>query len=190
MTEPGFQAAPAAMRDAAEGIDALVGELGELTTAGRAGAGRGVAGLELDPDQVGHDELAGAVAAFCGRWEWGVRTLVRTGTDMAEGLRESLRAYEDTEGEIGATFSRLLTDAIGDPTADPEQAPRTGDELLRGLLPDNSRQSWQRSAESTADTWSELGRDVDTTLRDRIDRLARGEDPAAPELDRLRPIAD
>lgn len=187
MTAPGYQAAPAAMRDAADGIDALVGELGTQTTAGRAGAGRGVADLELDPDQFGHDELAAAFATFCGRWEWGVRALVQSGTEMAEGLRESLQAYENADAETGSVFSRLLSDVVGDPRADPEQAAhRTPEEILRGDAPD----SWSRTGESVADTWSALGRDMLETGKDRAVRWFTGENPYGPELDELHEIVE
>jgi len=187
VTAPGYQAAPVAMRDAADGIDGLVRELGALTTVGRAGAGRGVAGLELDADQVGHDELAAAFATFCGRWEWGVRALVRSGAQMAEGLRESLQAYENADAETGSLFTRLLSDAVGDPRADPEQAAhRTPEEVLRGDAPD----SWSRTGRSVADTWSALGRDVLDTGVDRTVRLARGENPYGPELDALDELAE
>lgn len=172
MTSAGYRAAPAAMRDAADGIDGLVGELGALTTAGRAGAGRGVAGLALDADRFGHDELAAAFATFCHRWEWGVRALVQSGTEMAEGLRESLQAYQDADAETGSLFSRLLSDTVGDPTADPEA------------------DSWAETGESIADTWSALGRDVLATGADRAARLADGENPYGAELDALHEIAE
>ncbi len=191
MTASGYQAAPAAMSDAADGIDGLVAELGSLTTVGRAGAGRGVAGLELGPDEFGHDELAAAFATFCGRWEWGVRALVQSGTELADGLRESLRAYQDAEGEVGSTFSRLLSDVVGDPRADPEQAAhRTPEEILRGATPDRSAESWSRAGESIADTWSGVGSDVLATGEDRLRRLVAGENPYAPELDALNEIVE
>ncbi|TCK20143.1 type VII secretion target [Pseudonocardia endophytica] len=188
MTASGYRAAPAAMRDAADGIDGLVGELGTLTTAGRAGAGRGVAALELDPDQVGHDELAAAFATFCERWEWGVRALVQSGTEMAEGLRESSKAYENADAETGSLFSRLLSDAVGDPRADPEQAARrTPEEILRDDSPDSS---WSDAGRSMADTWSAVGKDVLDTGTDRVLRWADGENPYAPELDALHEIVE
>lgn len=191
MTASGYQAAPAAMRDAADGIDALVGELGQLTTAGRAGAGRGVGELALDPEQLGHDELAAAVATFCDRWEWGVRALVQSGTEMAEGLRESLQAYENADTETGSVFSRLLHDVVGDPRADPEQAAHaTPEEILRGTAPDQSAQSWADAGRSIADTWSALGRDVVDTATDRVTRLVDGENPYGAELDALSEIGD
>ena len=187
MTAPGYRATPAAMRDAADGIDGLVGELGTLTTAGRAGAGRGVAGLELDAGQLGHDELAAALAAFCHRWEWGVRALVQSGTEMARGLRESLQGYENADTETGSLFSRLLSDAAGDPRADPEQAAhRNPDEILRGGSP----VTWAHAGESIATTWSSLGRDVVETGADRATRSAHGENPYGPELDALHEIVE
>ncbi len=183
----GYRAAPAAMRDAADGIDGLVGELGRLTTAGRAGAGRGVAGLELDAVQVGHDELAAAVATFCTRWEWGVRALVQSGAEMAGGLRESLTAYENADAETGSLFSRLLSDAVGDPRADPEGAAyRSPEEVLRGDAPD----SWARTGASIADTWSAVGRDVLETGTERVVRWAEGRNPYGPELDALDEIGN
>jgi hypothetical protein len=187
MTAPGYRAAPAAMRDAADGIDALVGELGRLTTAGRAGAGRGVAGLQPEAGRLGHDELEAAVATFCGRWEWGVRALVQSGAEMAEGLRESLQAYSDADTRTGSLFSRLLSDAVGDPRADPEQAAhRTPEEILRGDAPD----SWARTGRLVADTWSALGRDVLDTGLDRATRWAQGENPYGDELAALDEIAE
>lgn len=190
MTSAGFQAPTAAMRDAADGIEALVGELGSLTTAGRAGEGRGVPGAELGPEQLGHDGLAAAFSSFCFRWDWGMRALVQDGTEMAEGLRESVESYARTDDGVGAAFSRMLGTVLGDPAADPVQnAEQPPGEILGGAARDYlSSERWSHAGESMSDTWAGVAQDVGATVEDRVRRAAAGENPYGAELDALREI--
>lgn len=191
MTAPGYRADPGALTTAADGIEAVIAELRPLTTAGRASAGRGVVEVELDAAQFGHDGLAEEFATFCRRWEWGVRGLAQDGSDMADGLRESGRAYEQAEHTTGSILSRLLSDATGDPRADPEQAARQSpEEVARAAGSPEAPGAWSRAGDSMARTWSDVGSDVVTTGADRISRALAGQNPYGAEVDALHEIVE
>lgn len=190
MTASGYRAEPAALTAAADGIEAVVGELAPLTTAGRASAGRGVSELELDAAQFGHDGLGEVFSTFCRRWEWGVRGLAQDGSAMAEGLRESGRAYEQADQATGSALSRLISVAAGDPRAGPEQAVRQSPEdIARSAAPEGP-DAWSRAGESMARTWSDVGRDVVDTGTDRISRALDGQNPYGAEVDSLHEIVE
>ncbi|MET0191674.1 MAG: hypothetical protein ABW212_21910 [Pseudonocardia sediminis] len=162
MSAPGYRAAPTSLIAAADGIEAVVAELGRVTTAGRAEAGRGMSELELEPVQLGHDELAAAFASFCERWEWGVRGLVRAGAEMADGLRGSGRDYARADATTGSVFSQ--------PFSGPD--------------------SWAEAGESIARTWSGVGEDLLSTGSGRITAALDGRNPYAAEIDSLNEIVD
>lgn len=181
----GYQVTPADLDAAAQGVREVVEQLTALShAAGWAQQGRGSVLLAGDSGPIGHAGLGEALAAFSSRWEWGVRAAVRTGHEMAAGLRESAQAYEQGEDTPIRLLQRLVLDLTGDPRGDPGAA--------RPLATGSGEtlQDWQHTADSVAATWSATGRDVrDNSTPGMLARALHGENPVAGQLDDVAGLA-
>jgi hypothetical protein len=159
---PGYQVTPAALAEAARGVEDVLGELRSLGVgAGRAEAGRGVWALAARTGPSGPPGPGAAFEAFCSRWEWGVRALVRAGREMAEGLAAAGVAYAGADHDHGGLFQRILSG--GDVAAD---------------------RPWADVGRSVSETWSAVGRDVaENSGPGMLVRALEGDDPLQGHLD-------
>ncbi len=157
---PGYEVTPAALAEAARGVEDVLGELRSLGIGvGRAEVGRGVEVLVAGTGPVGHAGLGGAFAAFCSRWEWGVRALVQAGREMADGLDAAAAAYAGVDRHQGELLERIR------PGAEP---------------------SWRDVAGSVVDTWTAVGQDVSAhSVPGALARALDGADPVQGLLDDL-----
>ena len=157
---PGYEVTPAALADAARGVEDVLGELRALGVGmGRAEAGRGVAVLVAGTGPPGHAGLAAAFVSFCSRWEWGVRALVQAGREMAGGLDAAAAAYAGVDRDQGEALRRIL------PGAEP---------------------SWADVARSAVDAWTGVGRDaIANSGPGLLQRALDGADPLRGLLDDL-----
>jgi hypothetical protein len=158
---PGYQVTPATLADASRGVEEVLAELRSLGLgAGRAEAGRGVWALAGRTGPSGSSEPGKAFEVFCSRWEWGVRALVQTGRETAEGLAAASAAYSGAEHDQGGLFERILS---GDPRID---------------------HPWADAWRSTTDTWSAVGHDVaENSGPGMLVRALEGDDPLQGQLD-------
>lgn len=159
----GFAVDRAALNDTARGLNEVIGQLKSLGLSESGDVGRGFSELALSGSQAGDGNLAGAFSDFCDRWSWGVRALVRDGSQFAQRLGLSAGTYGDAEGEAIGALKDLTASVAGDPhltaqraesaswstdtamltmtpTPEGEMTPRDG---LRAM-----RQQWEDAGES------------------------------------------
>src|ERR1700754_2402874 len=117
MTAPDYAVSPRALDVTAAGIEAVLGGLRALGPLGAAEEGRGITRLAPLPGDVGHTGVSAAFALCCGRWEWGVRAALRTGEDMASGLRAAGVSYGQADAVGEQLLTRIVADVVGDPGA-------------------------------------------------------------------------
>jgi hypothetical protein len=127
--------------------------------------------------------LNAAFTLFCARWEWGVRAAVRTGEDMAEGLRAAGASYGRADDIGEQLLVRIESDVVGDPGApntSTSVADLEGEQRPEWRMPD-----WDRLAAQWAETGNEV---VAGSSPGLVVRTLQ--DPAVLDeaLDDLRPI--
>jgi hypothetical protein len=185
MTGPDYVVSPLALDVTAAGIEAVLGGLRSLGPVGVAEEGRGVAALAALPGDVGHAELSTAFVAFCNRWEWGVRAAVRSGEDMAEGLRAAGASYGQADSMGKDLLARVVLDVVGDPgapTADATMADVEATQQLDRRMPD-----WGRLGSQ----WADAGRDlVEGSSPGLLMRALQGRDVLDDQLDDLLPVVN
>lgn len=183
MTGPGYGVSTSALDATAAGIEAVLSGLRALGPLGMAEEGRGVVTLASLPGDVGHAGLNTAFVAFCDRWEWGVRTAVRSGEDMAEGLRAAGAAYGQADSWGQVLLARVAFDIVGDP--DGLSADETPADLEAAQRPETRMPEWGRIGQE----WADLGRDlVEGSAPGLVIRELQGADVLDDQLDDLLPI--
>ncbi len=180
MTGPDYEVSPAALAEAADGIESVIDELRLLGPPGVAELGRGVASLGSLPGDLGHAGLSSAFLVFCDRWEWGVRAAVRLGENLADELRAARVAYMQADDGL---LARVAFDVVGDPGTVGD----TWADVTASMVPDQALPDWGELGAQWADTARDL---VERSGPGMIARALRGEDPYADQLDDLRPIAE
>lgn len=104
------------LKEASDGIQGVLDELGTLGFAADAMSGGAVETLGLSSDQMGDDALSAAEIDLCGRAHYLVRGLVDQAQDTVDKLRDTRSIYEKEEGCISDFLNRLKEDTFGDPT--------------------------------------------------------------------------
>ncbi|NEB01432.1 hypothetical protein [Streptomyces sp. SID13726] len=161
----GFGADPEALKQAAKGITGAIEELQDVGAVGAGAVGRGFGGLRLTPLQMGHPGLADAFGTFAERWEWGVRTLVHEGDELAEKLDLSAGYYHEAEEYAIGVVKDSVMAGYGDPAASGEDAEqmswsRIGSTVKDGWTPDLSQQSAAEATERIGQTWQSTQEDL------------------------------
>ncbi|WP_263166598.1 hypothetical protein [Streptomyces sp. SCSIO ZS0520] len=119
----------------AQGITLALSELDDLTPGvGWSGAGRGFGELELSGLDLGHGELITQFGEFCSRWEWGVRSLIHEGNELAEAVGLSAGTLHQTDVTVDGAFKTVANAAIGDPARSEEEVRNSS---WDGLVRDN-----------------------------------------------------
>lgn len=98
----GFSVDRGVLREVARGIDETISALkglgfDEEADIGRTQFGPALAGLELSELQAGARGIQQAFDDFCDRWSWGVRSLVRDGSQFAARLGLTAQVHDGTE---------------------------------------------------------------------------------------------
>ncbi len=161
----GFTVDVSAMQETAQGINGVIGALGKIGISEEAEVGRGFTGLSLNGLQVGCPPLQSALAGFFGRWQWGVRTLVQDGNQIAQRLGLAAGAYHDAEQTVTASAKDVVDAAVGDPHLTDAQVAQGSWAYAAGLTgaqsPDTfSGQAWKQAGQQIAATWKAEGEDV------------------------------
>jgi len=162
----GFAVDREALREVAQGINDAIGALEKLGFDEEAEVGRGFSGLALSGLQVGSACLQSAFGGFCGRWSWGVRTLVQDGSQIAQRLGLAAGMYSDAEQAIVGSVKDLADAAIGDPHLSDSQVAQSSWAQAAGLTPsqrpdDFSAAAWRQAGSEIEQTWRAEGRDVE-----------------------------
>ncbi|MCX4096254.1 WXG100 family type VII secretion target [Nocardia sp. alder85J] len=106
---------PAALTDAADGINAITGELSGLGTKETGASGRGFALISLTGLQAGKSAVHQAFSAFTDRWSWGVRTMVQSADALARTLGLAAGRYHEEEQTASNMFKEMYTNIAGNP---------------------------------------------------------------------------
>lgn len=170
----GFTVDRAALRETAQGINDTIGALEKLGFDEEAEVGRGFSGLALSGLQVGDAGLQAAFAGFCGRWSWGVRTLVQDGNQVAQRLGLTAGMYSDAEQTVIGSVKDLVGAGMGDPQLSDSQVAQGSWAQAEGLTPgqrpdDFSGAAWAHAGGQIEQTWQAEGRDVARTGKDLAD---------------------
>lgn len=118
----GVRADPAALKQAADGINGVIAGLSGAPVIGSyAGqTGRGFNDLELTGRQMSHGSAKSAMDDFCERWEWGMRALVQTANDIAHKLHLGAGMYEEQDRYTANALKDFANDLVGDPSLQKE----------------------------------------------------------------------
>jgi hypothetical protein len=157
----GYRVDPDALKDAADGINAAIGALKPLGIGGSADEGRGFSQLQLSGLQAGDAGVQSALAGFCDRWSWGVRTLVQDGDEIASRLGLNAGLYYDQEQYASRALKDVVASAIGNPHLTDQQVESEswnqvlGDNpITQAEHPDYSVQSFEQAAQNSAKVWA------------------------------------
>jgi hypothetical protein len=118
----GYAVDRAALTQAAQGLNDVIGELSGLGFDETGEIGRGFSELALSDLQVGDTDLASSFGNFCDRWTWGVRTLVQDGNQFAQRLGLSAGLYNDVENQVTGALKDVVVAGVGDPHMTDQQA--------------------------------------------------------------------
>jgi len=182
----GYQVDPRDLDEAAAGVHAVLDALTAIGVGkGVAGQGRGVSVIPALAGPIGHDGLERALTAFCGRWEWGVRSAVQTGRDMAGDLTATARTYTEGERHPAGLLGRIYADLTGDPRADPAAAQgRTWEELL-APHPESAADA-AAALDGAGRTWVDTARDLAAnSVPGMVGSALTGQDPLAGQSEDL-----
>ncbi|MFG2224610.1 hypothetical protein [Streptomyces sp. NPDC048644] len=174
----GYQLEPEAFEQLTQGIRAATAELKELGFDVEAQQGRGFDRLSLDGVACGDDGLAAVLDTFCERWGWGIRTLMQDANGFSKKLGITAGFYYEQEQYASDTLKTVVSDAVGDPGATPEQIHKKSwadvANPLKGADWDPSSAASRDAGQRAVDAAEGLGHDI-TSIPDR---MTGDDDPA------------
>ncbi|GAA5067833.1 hypothetical protein [Nocardia callitridis] len=106
---------PAVLKQAADGIEATIGELSTLGISETGNMGRGFSLLTMSTLEVGKHTVQKSFEEFTERWSWGVRDLVQSGNTIAQVLGLAAGRYDEMENLAEGTFKQMWTHLAGNP---------------------------------------------------------------------------
>ncbi|MEV6240928.1 hypothetical protein [Lentzea sp. NPDC051838] len=170
----GFGVDLGAMGQAIKGINDTVAALKEIAPDGGHLANT-TATLGLlcpDEDECGDDVLADALEEFFERWRWGLRHLVKEGTEMVSALTDTKSVYEKAEDKAKQAFQLLL----GNPNSHDDPTKKGWMELAEASMNQKEMsvgQQWDKVTKGADDAWTSSVNDiagVETSFKKAGDR--------------------
>jgi hypothetical protein len=155
----GFGVDIGAMGQAIKGINDTVAALKEIAPDGGhlVSATSTFGMLCPDQDECGDEVLADALEEFFDRWRWGLRHLVKEGTEMVSALTDTKTVYEEAEDKVKQAFQLLL----GDPNAQTDAAGKSWEELGKAYTrPTDFGQEWDKASKGLENSWNSSVKDV------------------------------
>jgi hypothetical protein len=153
-----------AMNETAQGINNTISDLDKLGFSETAGTGMGFTGLTLSTLQLGHAGLTNAFRNFTGRWQWGVRSLVQDGNQIAQRLGLNAGAYWQAEQKVIGSVKDLVVAAAGDPhETDQQAAAGSWSQAAAGITgakTPSGDMTWQQAQQQITQQWETEGKDV------------------------------
>ena len=161
----GFTVEIDALQETAQGINHVIGALGQLGIAEEAEVGRGFTGLSLDSMQAGYPGLQSAFAGFLGRWQWGIRSLVQDGNQIAQRLGLAAGMYHDAEQTVIGAAKDVVNAVAGNPHLSDEQVAQGSWAYAAGDTPSQapdtfSGKAWEQAGDQMGQTWKAEGEDL------------------------------
>jgi hypothetical protein len=115
------QVDPAVLIQAAEGIEATIGELSDMGIGETGNVGRGFSLLTLSTLEAGKHTVQKTFEDFTERWSWGVRALVQAGNSIARTLGLAAGRYDEMDTTGQNMFKKMWTHLAGNPHLTDEQ---------------------------------------------------------------------
>jgi hypothetical protein len=163
----GYGVDPDALKEAADGVNGAISELKSVGSVSDAVMGEGFAGLSLSGMETGSADLTSSFAAFCDRWEWGVRALVQDGSQFAERLGLAAGTYNEMEDYAKDTLKVVYNADLGNPDLTEDQVEGMSAKQVAADNPftqltnsDTSQKSFQDAFSAMGTTWKDTGRDI------------------------------
>jgi hypothetical protein len=174
----GFAVDRAALAETAKGLNDVIGALSGLGINETGEVGRGFSELALSGLEGGDSGLAGAFGDFCGRWTWGVRTLVQDGNQFAVRLGLSAGLYNDVENQITGSAKDVVVAVAGDPHMSDQQAAGASwsqdAAMVTGAHTQGGDMSWGQAGGAMKQQWEAVGKDALNTAPAKSIRDALG----------------
>ncbi|WP_086660710.1 hypothetical protein [Lentzea kentuckyensis] len=155
----GFGVDLGAMGQAIKGINGTVAALKEIAPDGGHLASTTSTFGMLCPneDECGDEVLADALEEFFERWRWGLRHLVKEGTEMVSALTDTKSVYEKAEDKAKQAFQLLL----GNPNSHDDPTKQSWEGLAKsGLNQTTPGQQWDRATKGAEDAWDSSVKDI------------------------------
>lgn len=147
-----------------QGVGATIDQLGELGGATGSVMGKGFSELAMTGMEAGHHGLSVDFEDFCGRWEWGVRALVRDASEIANRLGLAAGTQWENDQYIAGSLKVGANSVFGgNPHASEEEIAKQGwgDIFTPDYLhPDWSPESFEKAGHDMSQTWKDTGRSV------------------------------
>jgi hypothetical protein len=163
----GFTVDRSALQKTADGINAAIGELSGLGFDEAGEEGRGFSGLALSGLQAGTADVYQTLGDFCGRWSWGVRSLVQDGNQFARRLGLNAGVYADTENFLVGVAKDATDAVVGDPHMSDAQAAQASwsqdTAELTGAQTPGGDMTLRQAGSAIAGQWKTVGRDAERT---------------------------
>ncbi|MGK8524308.1 hypothetical protein ACRS6B_23390 [Nocardia asteroides] len=112
---------PAVLIQAAQGIEATIGELSNMGIGETGNVGRGFSLLTLSTLEAGKHTVQQGFETFTERWSWGVRALVQAGNSIARTLGLAAGRYHEMDTTGQNMFKTMWTHLAGNPHLTDEQ---------------------------------------------------------------------
>ncbi|MGT2532833.1 hypothetical protein ACU4GG_41530 [Streptomyces nojiriensis] len=150
---------PVAVKNLTDGLRAAIGELREFGAAGPASMGGGFGKLAMTGMEAGHGQVAGVFEELCARWEWGVRALVLSASELASGLKISAGMVWEEDQYREGTFKVAANSVIGNPHADEDETKKKSWDEIRVPLRQETPEEAQKARDDFQQIWDQAKRD-------------------------------
>lgn len=171
----GFTVSIEALQETAQGINDTISDLGKLGFAEEADVGQGFGGLALSGLQVGYEGLQSAFGNFCGRWSWGVRSMVQDGNQIAQRLGLAAGGYHNAEQTVIGSVKDLVDATAGDPhMTDAQAASASWSQDAAGLTGSQTPEgnmTPQQAQQAIDAQWKTVGHEVAESKGGGLDAL-------------------
>lgn len=155
----GFGVDLGAMGQAIKGINDTVAALKEIAPDGGHLMATTTSFGFLCPSEseCGDPVLAEAFDEFFERWRWGLRHLVKEGTEMASALTDTKSVYEEAEDKAKQAFQFIL----GNPSSQADPTKQSWEELAKPYLQQPSAgREFDAVTKGVENTWNSAVKDV------------------------------
>lgn len=105
----------AGLAEAADGIRAVLDEMGKHAMHGVEDSGEAIKELGLTGDTAGNADLANGLAEMCGRAHYAARNILSKAEDMVGKLQDTRTTYQKAEDTVVGLFHRIGHDLTGNP---------------------------------------------------------------------------
>lgn len=158
----GFSVDRAALAETAKGLTGAIDQLKSMGDANSADEGLGFTHLALSEAEAG-SAVARSLSEFCGRWEFGVSTLIRDGYEFGQRLGLTAKAYTDAENDIIGGLKDGLASEFGDPWESDDQAAagswKQAFAAVDGAQTQGSKMTAKQAEQASVKAWENTGHD-------------------------------